>query len=72
MSAPQFKHYDWVKLKGDKEEARIYCPACGQSKMLERYKNAFWKPPGLCQCDNPKCGKFIDIKMHDGGVEVMA
>lgn len=74
MSAPHIKTYPWADLKGDKRECRAYCPKCGQSKMIDGYKNAFWRNANLnpmqTQCD--RCREFFTIRMHDNGVEVMA
>ncbi len=75
MTEALIKHYPWTELKGTKIEARIYCPKCEQSKVIEGNNNAFWWAANsqtmTTQCDNPKCRSFITMKPHKGGVEVM-
>lgn len=75
MTDTPVKHYPWTELKGTQIESRIYCPKCGQSKVIEGNNNAFWMAANskvmVSQCDSPKCRSFITIKPHKGGVEVI-
>ena len=68
------KFYPWAELAKDKLECRAYCPKCGQSKMFEGFKNAFWLQANSMamstQCDSPKCHSFMTIKITKDGVTV--
>lgn len=62
----------WDRVSKSNLEARVYCPKCGKSKVIEGYSNDFWLASNMgskvAQCDS--CRAFISYRILKEGIEI--